>query len=258
MIIDGMPFLFWLKKLISPFLLPPLLPLLMTIVGLLLFSRYRRTGLTLTWSGVILTFLSSTSVGADLLLRPLEQAPPITAEQARGAQAIVILGGGRQFNAPEFDGETVSAITLQRLRYGARLARELQLPVLVSGGAVSGRYTEAALMRDVLEQEFYVPVRWTETASLDTRDNARNTAALLQEENFRHIVLVTHASHIPRATKEFEQTGMNVIAAPTAWSSSRPHENTDISEWLPDASAALAVRQACHEWLGRLAYRLSR
>ena len=40
-----------------------------------------------------------------------------------GADAIVILSGGLRDYAPEYGGSTVNRITLERVRYGARLAR---------------------------------------------------------------------------------------------------------------------------------------
>lgn len=88
---------------------------------------------------------------------------------AREAQAIVILGGGVRRHAPEFGGETLGRLTLERVRYGARVARETRLPLLVTGGALFGGSTEAALMKRALEEEFNVAVRWTEERSRDTR-----------------------------------------------------------------------------------------
>jgi len=256
---ETVPLLFWLKKLISLFLLPPLLPLLLTAAGLMLLSRFRRCGLTLAWSGLALTFLLSAPAGVAVLLQPLEKTPPLSLEQSRHAEAIVILGGGKHFNAPEFGGETVNHFTLQRLRYGAKLARETGLPLLVSGGTLPGKQPEAILMRDILENEFNVAVKWVEPASLDTRQNARNSARLLQRENIRHILLVTHANHMPRASREFIAEGFQVTAAPTVWLGRAPDGYPgERPRLLPSPAGALAGNQACHEWLGLLAYRLSR
>lgn len=251
--------LFSIKKLIAPFLLPPLLPLLLILAGLVWINRRRRGGLALAWAGVALTLFLSTPLSVGWLLRPLENIPALDIGQAREAQAIVILGGGTRTSAPEYGGETVSRFTLERLRYGAWLARATELPVLVSGGAPSGVRPEAALMRDVLQDEFRLPVRWAEEGSLDTRGNARLSAAMLKPQGIERIVLVTHASHMPRARQEFEAAGMTVLAAPTAWLGEPPGSNSDQPPGLiPNAAAALAGWYASHEWLGRLAYKLSR
>lgn len=257
MAFDLAPLLFSLKKLVSVLLLPPLAPVLVIALGLLVTLRWRRAGLALAWAGIALALLviSPTSVG--WMLRGLETAPVLSEEAAKGAQAIVILGAGKRRNAPEFGGETVNRLALERLRYGARLAREWDLPVLVTGGAPSGGVPEAQLMQEALESDFGVPVRWAESGSRDTRENASLSAHLLKEAGVRRILLVTHAAHMPRAVAEFESQGLDVIPAPTAWQGGL--DNSDqLPSLLPGPTSAYAGWYAAHEWLGRLAYRLSR
>jgi len=61
-------------------------------------------------------------VVANGLLRLVDDSPPVTLAQARSAQAIVILGGGVRRNAPEYGGDTLGRLTLDRVRYGAMVA----------------------------------------------------------------------------------------------------------------------------------------
>ena len=71
---------------------------------------------------------------------------------------------------------TVGRLTLQRLRYGAILARATGLPILVAGGASNpGIASRAALMQRVLERELSVAVRAVEGHSSDTLSNAHNS-----------------------------------------------------------------------------------
>ncbi len=249
--------LFWSKKIAAALVLPPLGPLLLICAGLWLIARRPRTGRALAWSGVALSLAFATPASVKLMLRGLETAPPVTLEALAGADALVVLGGGKRHHAPEFGHETLNRLSLERVRYAATLARRSGLPVLVSGGAPQGDIPEATLMQEVLEQEFGVPVRWAERASRDTRENARYSAVLLQAEGIRRIALVTHAAHMPRSVAEFETAGFEVIAAPTAWLSG-PAGQVRVLDFLPGASAAYAGWFAAHEWLGRLAYRLSR
>ncbi len=255
--------LFWLKKLISALILPPALPLLLTVAGLLFIGRRPRLGRALAWGGVALTLLLTTPVGVAWILRDLEPAEALAPEMAAEAGAIVIVGAGRRSHAPEFGGETVNRLALERLRYGARLARETGLPILVSGGAPTGDVPEAELMRETLETDFVVPVRWLETASLDTRDNARFSAVTLKAAGIDTILLVTHAAHMKRTREAFELAGLHVIPAPTGWlGGGGGHANSADEQpaWklLPNQSAAYAGWYAMHEWVGLLAYRLSR
>ncbi|TAH50948.1 MAG: YdcF family protein [Betaproteobacteria bacterium] len=249
--------LFWLKKLVALAVLPPLMPPLVVAAGLLLLRRRRRAGMLVAWFGIVLQFLLVFPPAVGLLLAPLESSPVLTAEAARDAGAIVILGAGKRDHAPEFGGETVNRLALERLRYGARLARETGLPVLVSGGAPTGELPEAVLMKQCLVEDFGITPRWIETESRDTRDNARLSALQLKAAGVHRVLLVTHAAHMPRALAEFEAQGLGVVPAPTAWLGS--HESKDRRlALLPSQNTAYAGWYAVHEWLGLLAYRLSR
>ncbi|GHU01848.1 hypothetical protein AGMMS49960_12870 [Betaproteobacteria bacterium] len=248
-------FLFWLKKLTSALVLPPLLPFVLLFVGLIFIKRRWRGGYLLAWLGFAIGLASISPPVVNGMLAPLEPAAPLQLASAADAQAIVILGGGRTANAPEYGGDTVNRYTLERLRYGARLARSTSLPILVSGGAPGGGIAEARLMKTTLEEDFNVAVKWVEDKSLDTRQNARYSAERLRAININHIILVTHAAHMERAQQEFEAEGIQVAAAPTAWMSRR---NDDVLPALPSSGSAAAGWYALHEWVGLLAYRLSK
>ncbi len=249
--------LFWLKKLVAVAVLPPVLPLMLIVPGLLLLRRHRRVGSALAWTGVALNLALITPLTVGWLVDALEPAPTLSVDAARRAQAIVVLGAGKRTYAPEFGGETVNRLSLERVRYGARLARQTGLPVLVSGGAPTGDLPEAELMKAALEQDFGIPVRWMETASRDTRQNAQFSAVQLQAAGIERILLVTHAAHMARARTEFEARGLDVIPAPTAWLGGG-EAGDRVLTLLPSQNTAYAGWFALHEWLGLLAYRLSR
>ena len=251
--------LFSLKKIVAALVLPPLAPLLLIVLGLvLLLLRRPRAGHTLAWLGVAATVFFSSGYTVNWLARTLEPPTPISAEALIRAQAIVVLGGGRRHYAPEYaGGETVNSRTLERMRYGALLARRSGLPVLVSGGNPTGNRPEATLMSEVMAQEFGVPVRWAEGASRDTRENARLAAEDLRAAGITRIALVTHAAHMRRASAEFVAQGLEVIPAPTAWLANDEPPDFGITI-LPNAASANAGWFAWHEWVGNLAYRLSR
>ena len=99
------------------------------------------------WSAVValsLLLILPTSVG--WLVAQVEYPQLLDRTRVREAQAIVVLGAGKRTHAPEFGGETVNRLALERLRYAATLARETRLPMLVSGGAPAGDTPEASLM----------------------------------------------------------------------------------------------------------------
>ena len=194
---------------VASFLLPPLSLLLLLALGILLL--YRRSGFArpLILAASALLWIAATPYFAEGALRLLEAQTTALANISRqNADAIVILGGGTYFHAPEYAGQdTIGDATLVRLRYGARLQRETGKPVLVTGGKPMGNsLSEAQQMRMSLEQDFGVPVRWTEDQSENTFENARYSYRILQQAGIRKIYLVTHAWHMPRAAAVFRST----------------------------------------------------
>jgi uncharacterized SAM-binding protein YcdF (DUF218 family) len=190
------------------------------------------------WRPVVLAFVVlyplSTQYVADHLLWWLEPAYRDPAAD-RSGQAIVVLGGGTYFSAPEYGADTVKAPVLARLRYAAHLHRALDKPVLASGGAPEGNAVpEALLMKQALEQDFRIPVKWVEAGSRNTFENALQSGAVLKPSGIQKIYLVTHAWHMRRARIAFEHAGFTVIPAPTAFVT---RFRLTAIDFLPDARA---------------------
>jgi uncharacterized SAM-binding protein YcdF (DUF218 family) len=127
--------MFLLKKILTALILPPTGPVLLALFGLWLSRRKSSQGDAARWrwqyAGLALATISL--LGLIALAMPVvgnalapAEAPqaPISAEALRRAQAIVILGGGSYYAAPEYGGDTVGSASLVRTRYGAKLARE--------------------------------------------------------------------------------------------------------------------------------------
>ncbi|HAF54379.1 MAG TPA: hypothetical protein DCL01_03975 [Thauera sp.] len=260
MTFDPSTLLFWLKKLTAAMLLPPVLPLLPIVLGLLLIRSRPRLGSVFAWSGVVINVLLITPFSVSWLVRQVEYAETLDAAAAREAQAIVVLGAGRRVYAPEFGGETVNRLALERLRYAAHLARSSGLPILVSGGAARGDTPEALLMERALAQDYGLRARWVESASRDTRENAAFSAVHLEAAGVRRVLLVTHAMHMKRARDAFEAAGLEVIPAPTAWLGGGAAGTGDDQALirLPSQNTAYAGWFALHELLGQIAYHWTR
>jgi uncharacterized SAM-binding protein YcdF (DUF218 family) len=235
-----------LKAIVKALVLPPAGPIAVALAGLVLRRRAPRAGRALLWTGAISLVLLCLPIVAWLLSRPFD-APPLDLAEAKRAQAIVILGGGTRRRAPEYGGDTMARLTAERVRYGARVARETGLPVLVSGGTMPDvQAAEAAIMRDVLEREYGVPVRWAEDRSHNTHENAQYSASLLRKEGVTTVVLVAHAMDMPRARGEFRAAGMETIAAPTGLAAAGPMR---LMDFVPSAAALQASHDALYEIL---------
>jgi uncharacterized SAM-binding protein YcdF (DUF218 family) len=248
-----MPPLFWLKQFVKLVALPPVAPLLLALVGLIVAGRHPRAGRRMALVGVVALWLLATPVVGEFLVRSLDRTPALDiAHAAASAQAIVILGGGIRRFAPEYGGATVNRITLERLRYGARVARATGLPVLVSGGAVRGAPAEAVLMRNVLVNELGVPVRWIEMRSHDTHQNAVGSAKILAANGIQRVILVGHSFDFPRSRREFEAAGIRVISAPIGIPPA--FDETDIGDYLPGLNGLELSYYAIYEILANVLY----
>lgn len=171
-------------------------------------------------------FFSSKS-GSLLLIGFWERAAlPLSASATKGSQAIVVLTGG-------------DALNLE----AARLHRATGLPVLASGGD-----GEAAAIKRYLEERLHIPVRWTEEESLNTEQNARFAAKVLEKENIHRIILVTHALHMRRASMMFVDQGMEVKPAPTRFTPGGSKRQW--RDFLPSREGLKLTKSALHELIG--------
>lgn len=245
-------------KALGELLTPPGILIVFAIIGLLMQLRWRHFGFLLTTVSVLLLLVFSLPVTGYFLMNLLEESvPAITADEnlRQRADAIVVLGGGRDANAPEYGGDTVSEQTLARLRYGTHLHRASGLPLLVTGGSVSGEtIAEGELMRQVLADDFHTPVKWTETRSRTTYENAIYTRAILEAAGIHRIILVTHAWHMPRAAWAFRQTGLEVVPAAMSYDLGNSLAGLNL---VPSREGFSLSSLALHEWVGMLWYRLA-
>jgi uncharacterized SAM-binding protein YcdF (DUF218 family) len=109
-------------------------------------------------------------------------------------------------------------------------------------------------MRDALEGEFGVPVRWAEPRSRNTHENAVRSADILRREGIARVVLVAHGFDMPRARAEFAAQGIDIVAAPTGIAT----EDFDrVLDWLPSMGALQGSYYALYELLGLAVFRVT-
>jgi uncharacterized SAM-binding protein YcdF (DUF218 family) len=248
---------FILSKIAAFVLLPSNLIFIVGLLGLvLLTTRFRRAGGRL----VIVSFILLVVVGilpiGNLFVQPLEQRFPPW-DPAHGApDGIVVLGGAlnpllsRTYGAPQLSGsaERVTVIPLLARTYpNAR--------IVYSGGdasllATDGRETD--YLYPLLES-FGVPRErvMLEDRARNTYENAVFTKELMRPKPGERWLLVTSASHMPRAIGCFRRAGFAVEAYPVDW-----NRLPGVSLW-PGSHIAHGLQTldfSAHEWIGLLAY----
>lgn len=236
-------------RLIESLVLPPAGPVLIGLLGLVfaLFGNGKR----LLILSLVLIYVASAPIVANSLVQGLQHFDPVTPDRLKEArtEAIVVLGGGYYGEAEEYGEATVGPFFLERLRYAAWLYRRTGIPLIVSSGT-----SDAHTASQILVEELAVPLLAVEDQSWTTWDNARHTAALLQEKSISRIALVTHGWHMPRAIYSFEKSGMpGAIPAPMGLADPLP-DPADWKQWVPSARAMQRTRTALHEYLGMFWY----
>ncbi len=174
--------------------------------------------------------------------------------------AIVILGGGRQKGAldlPDYQYQNLSPQSMERLRAGAKLAKAINLPILLTGGApdrMDARdLSEAKVMSIILKKELGIDARWLEEQSNTTQENALQSAKILHQEGIKTIYLITHFWHMPRAKSQFEKQGLRVIEAPMGFY--RKEQYTPL-DFYPSIEGFQRTRWIWHTLLGTIWYKL--
>jgi uncharacterized SAM-binding protein YcdF (DUF218 family) len=247
-----------LYTVVKSVLMPPGGLILLFLLGFLMVRGV--LGRVFLFIGLTLLTLMSLPKVANTLVTGLESHPALSVGDLLSvdANAILILGAGRYSWAPEYGGDTVGSKTLQRLRYGVFLHRQTGLPLYVTGGSPPHEDPPLGrLMQAVLESEYGVTVSGVEDRSRTTDENAKLSMSMLQRDGVDHVLLVTHAWHMPRSMGAFERAGIKATPAPTSFihRESRDDEGT-YRDWLPSATAFITSYYGLHEWIGQAWYGL--
>lgn len=254
-----------LKGLVTAFLLPPVPLIFLVLFGAVMLRKKRLvTGWACVIGGCALWWLSCTTLlGSALTQALLKPVPALTSGAVSDLKvvaadqktAIVVLGGGREPFAPEYGVSNLTALSVERLRYGIWLSRATGLPIAFSGGVAYGAKeaaSEAEIAARIAAAEFNRPLRWTEGNSRDTSENAQYTVTLLRAAGIERIVLVTHGFHMRRAAAAFERVAARSGAAMTILPAPMGMVQQS-GGWLPTPAGFFQNRVAWHEWLGWMA-----
>lgn len=207
--------LFKLKKVIGGMLLP--LPFLLLVIGaglmLLWFSRFQKTGKVMISAGWLALFLLSLQPVADGLLRPIESRYP-TWQETRKVDYIVVLGGGYTWNPEWAPSSNLISNSLPRLNEGIRLWRANPGSKLIFTGApaLTNPVSTAEAGARVAES---LGVPRADIITLEQpKDTEEEALAVKRAIGNAPFLLVTSASHLPRAMIFFQRIGLDPLPAP--------------------------------------------
>ncbi len=240
----------------------PVVFLLVLLAAILYRLRKRRAAAVSGLLAVVVLFAATFPPLVRLLAWPLESRyPPLVDTTGHKPVLIVVLGNG----VAHPDDPTLPALTRlndcarARLVEGLRLARLFPDAGLVVSGYGMGLENCADAMAGAAAELGVLPERILRLPeSLDTEDEARRTAELADGGE---VVLVTTASHMPRAVAFFADQGLRVTPAPCDYIGPRHAESrlaVNRQRWRPRGGSLADSEELWHEYLGWLYYRLFR
>jgi uncharacterized SAM-binding protein YcdF (DUF218 family) len=250
--------MFVLKKMITPFILPPgIFILAIMFISLVMIYRKRwKLGLANLIVGMMLWALSTVPI-ANFLIHGLESDYPIPSNPS--GDVIILLGGGMIQGVPDLTGTAApSPSMMSRIVTAARLFQQLGLPLIVTGGRVNDDAdTAVATVAKRFLVDLGVPEKLitVEDRARDTAQNARLTASICRQQGFSKPILLTAAYHLKRARMAFDAAGMHVTPFPAYFMGSRNITFT----WrhlLPRVGSLCTSTDALHEYMGILYYRM--
>ena len=245
-----MPAGFVLKKALGLACMPLTVCLLLFALGFIyLLLRRSREAVAPFVIGAVLLYAFSLNSVAGFLVRPLERAYPALNLASpdvakKPVKWVVVLGSGHWSDTSLPPGAMLYEDALYRLTEGLRVAARFPGSVLVlSGGKYRDEQSSAQVMAAAAAGLGFDPSRivLSDTA-LDTHDEAVSVKKLAGEDAF---VLVTTASHMPRAVKLFEGEGLRPIPAPACW-----RDRGEPEYFLPYPGNIETCHLAVHEYLG--------
>ena len=241
--------MFLAKKIVSRLFFPLPLSLEFLLVGLFLlwFTRRQRAGKVLVTCGVMLLLGLSNIFTSNALLRPLEHRyPPLVVAHlgtgAPGVTFIAVLGGWADHDPDVPVTSHLSSGQMVRLTEGLRLHCEIPGSRLI----LSGDHDSAESMAEVAEA---LGVSAADILPLpEPRDTEEESQQIARIVGRQRLILVTSASHMPRAMGLFRKRGLQPMAAPTDYLA--PRHGLESDDFFPDGHKLFKSQTAFYEYLG--------
>ena len=205
---------------------------------------------------VLITFVFSNNFIVRKCIEKYEM-PYHPIEKSKVYDVAVVLSGASVFDSfsqrLQFN-ESVERITEPVVLYKKKIVRKL----LVSGGS-------ARVFPPFNKEAYYIRKFWielgvdpkdiiTETESRNTAENAQYVKKIIDlNPDFKNILLVTSALHMPRSKYLFKQNAIICDFYPVDFLILRKDEQINITDYfLPNAKALILWENIIHEWLGLL------
>ena len=249
---------FALSKALAFVLTPSNLLMVMSLVGLMLiFCRWLRSG----WSFLIISILALAVAGwsplGPALLMKLEDRFP-QQEMPATITGLVMLGGAVDIHITQARSSEAWNDQAERITAVTELANKFpSARIVLSGGSGNpNAISESSIAKQALVAMGIPEGRVElETRSRNTCENATESAITAKPKTNEVWLLVTSASHMPRAVACFRAANFQVTPFPVDYHTRGSEDMSRIQESVVDGLADIDL--AAHEWVGLITYRLT-
>jgi uncharacterized SAM-binding protein YcdF (DUF218 family) len=250
---------FTISKVLWLLLRPSTFMVLLGWVGLVcVWGNRFRVGLVLIAAMLSYLFLILLLPIDQWLLAPLEDRFPRVSQAPAHVNGIIVLGGAVDTELTEAHRIPALNDAAERMTTFVALARRYPEAKLAFAGGngllVHGRLSEADVAKALFDQlGLNRPVIY-EDKSRTTYENALLLGQRITPRTADIWILITSASHMPRAVGIFRKLGWPVLPWPVAYKTGSPR--VDLPGALPGKLGLMDL--AAHEWVGLLVYRVLR
>jgi uncharacterized SAM-binding protein YcdF (DUF218 family) len=253
--------MFVVAKIVGYFVQPSNFIALLAVLGLVLsLFRSRRLGTAALSVAALLLAVFGISSSGLVALGTLENRFPVPGLDSP-VTGMILLGGAVDTHISAERGQNTTNDAGERITAVAELNRRFpDARIVLSGGAnhilTAQPLSESAVARQLLIDLGVDAKRIEmEEVSRDTCENAEDSLVLVKPKANETWLLVTSASHMPRAVACFRAIGFAIIPYPVDYRTQGTESVLTPSKSVADGLAAADL--AAHEWIGLAGYWLS-
>jgi uncharacterized SAM-binding protein YcdF (DUF218 family) len=243
--------LFILKKIITIFIMPINLALILLLLATIFFKKKPKVSFKYLISATLLLLISSMPIFSDPFMVSIENNYEAFTRSNKPIDYIVVLGNGHYSNDDLPVISQLQVASLQRIVETLRVYNlHPEARIITSGYGGNDPVSNAEKMKQSLiilgipEQKIF-----TENFPKDTKEEAQLISPRVQGSN---VVLITNANHMPRSMKYFQLEGIFPIAAPTGYWVKNQQNKHSWKDYVPSSKKLQQTSIAWYECLGRL------
>lgn len=181
---------------------------------------------------------------SGFLFRSLERGAADTRAPDTVYDAVIVLGGAVD-GAPRVAGPGSYNENVDRLIVAFEVLKSGQAKRAILSGRYEAKIMKAQLMAWGIDEDRLL----LEERSMNTNENAKESALIVEEHGLEKLLLITSAYHMLRAEECFRKRGLHVATLPV------DYRVVAARNFMPRAAFLRTTEDGLRELSGRLVYR---